>query len=441
MKKLFCFILSVIMFTGILTGCNNKADEKPTVTVNIKLPIIAVNDVVDEEVRDACSFLKKAADDFADKYEKADVYFNVEQYETGSENSKIVDCFDTNEAVDILFANYFDMSTYIYSGRVIPLDGMITSKIENDIKPLFWDLSRVDGKTYMLPFFANQDTLCYNKDIFRKAGLEEFISSEDIIQNWTLDEWQVILKKLRDYLPDTSYPMMMYAGNEDGTIHLMTLLRSYGCEVFDKDGYLSVNNPKGIKALKWLKECDEKNYFPHNAETLVMLDNYSMFMNGQLGIYVLNSAYIPDMKNADFELGYVNFPSEDGKGYSNSYITGFEIFDNKDEDKIKVCKDFIKFIYESDWLDYSAESIPISKRVSAKYSDKLTDIQKYINNSDTSATFLQNNPNWKGVRGLFCKFMQHLLYGDMSVEEIAESIDTKCNEEIKKGIKNAILHD
>ncbi len=440
MKKLFCFILSVIMLTGIATGCSDDADKKPTVTINIKLPIIAVNDVIDSEVRNSYSFIEKVSADFCDKYEDANVTFNIKQYETGSEDKEIAGSFDTDEATDILFANYFDMSTYIYSGRVVPLDDMITSDMKDDIKPLFWDLSEVDGKTYMMPFFANQDTFCYNKDMFRKAGLGEFVSSEDVVQSWTLDEWEIILKKLRDYLPDTSYPMMMYAGSEDGAIHIMTLLRSHGCEVFDEEGYLNVNNPKGIEALSWIRQCDEKDYFPHNSETLVMLDNYSMFMNGQLGLYVLNSAYIPDMKDADFELGYVNFPSEDGKGYSNSYITGFEIFDNGDQDKLKICKDFIRFIYESDWLDYSAESIPISKKVSAKYSDELTDVQKYINNSDTSVTFTKNKPDWKGVRSTFCRFMQHLLYGDMSVEEIAERIDSECNERIEKGIGNATLH-
>ncbi len=440
MKKILCFILSVILVMVCMTGCDNRENEKPTVTINIKLPVIAVNEVVDSEVRDVYSFMRKAADDFCSKYQDADVNINIQQYETGKEDEEIVDRFDTDEAADIMFDNYLDMSTYIYSGRVVPLDDIITDEMKNDIKPVFWELSQVDGKTYMMPFFTSQDTLCYNKDLFHNAGLDEFVSSEDVVQSWTLDEWNIILEKLRESLPDTSYPMMMYAGNEDGVMHIMTLLRSHGCEVFNDEGYLCVNTPEGIEALKWLKECDEKNYFPHNAETLVMLDNYSMFVNGQLGFYVLNSAYIPDVQKADFELGYVNFPSADGRGYSNSYIAGFEVFDNGDEEKLRVSKDFIKYIYESDWLDYSAERIPISHKVAEKYADKLKDITKYINNSDTSATFTRNKPNWKGVRNRFYKLIQHLLYGDMSVEEIASSLDTECNKEIENGIKNASLH-
>ncbi len=440
MKKIICFVLSAIIAAGFMTGCG-KGSEKASVTINVKLPVIAMNDLIDSDVRDVSSFIRKAANDFCEKYTEANVTVNVEQYEAGMEDKEITDCFDTENAADILFANYFDMSTYIYSGRVVPLDDMITSEIRNDIKPVFWDLSKVDGKTYMMPFFASQDTFCYNKDMFRKAGLEEYISDENAIQNWTLKEWDIILEKLRKYLPETSYPMMMYAGNEEGIIHIMTLLRSRGCEVFDSEGYLNVNNEKGIDALKWLKSCDENNYFPHNAETLVMLDNFSMFINGQLGLYVLNSAYMPDVKNADFELGYVNFPSVDGTGFCNSYITGFEIFDCGDKTKTDVCKDFIKYIYESDWLDYSAENMPISKRVSAKYKDRLADIQKYIDNSDTSVTFTKNKPNWKGVRAAFYKLMQHLLYGDLSVEEVAEKIDTIGNREIENGIKSATLHE
>ena len=85
--------------------------------------------------------------------------------------------------------------------------------------------------------------------------------------------------------------------------------------------------------------------------------------------------------------------------------------------------------------------MPISKRVSAKYKDRLADIQKYIDNSDTSVTFTKNKPNWKGVRAAFYKLMQHLLYGDLSVEEVAEKIDTIGNREIENGIKSATLHE
>ena len=46
-------------------------------------------------------------------------------------------------------------------------------------------------------------------------------------------------------------------------------------------------------------------------------------------------------------MGYVNFPDKDEEGIVTSYLTGFEVFDNGSESRIKVAKDFISFIYEN----------------------------------------------------------------------------------------------
>ena len=36
--------------------------------------------------------------------------------------------FDTEDATDILFEGYFNMAGYIHTGRVIPLDSLITER-------------------------------------------------------------------------------------------------------------------------------------------------------------------------------------------------------------------------------------------------------------------------------------------------------------------------
>lgn len=77
--------------------------------------------------------------------------------------------------------------------------------------------------------------------------------------------------------------------------------------------------------------------------------------NGQLAIGHINNT----KANPDF--GLVNYPSIDGKGYATSFVYGFEVFDNGDEKKVQVAKDFLKFFYaQDDLMDVSTCGLPVS---------------------------------------------------------------------------------
>ncbi|MCM1488854.1 MAG: extracellular solute-binding protein, partial [Firmicutes bacterium] len=281
-------------------------------------------------------------------------------------------------------------------------------------------------------------------DLFRKAGLEEFIKEPDVVQNWNKDQYEYVFAALKENLPDLVSPMMMYAANNQGDTHIMTLLRAFGCPLFDENGRFCVNTPEGIAALKWIKECNDKGYFPAKADTLVLLDNYNQFINGQLGLYINNVAQEANcVKEGGFDIYSVNFPnfSRDGEGYATVFTSGFEVFDNGDGDKLSAGKAFVKFIYESDYKDYMTGAMPCSQSVAEKYTDSLKSERKHINNSSANVNLTGNNPNWRGVRAAFYPNIQDLLFGDKTPEEVAANIDASCNAAIEEGYASSKLHD
>ena len=421
---------------------NNQVSEKPKVKLVIKTPVLQMESIVDEEIDDAYGLMQKVAKKFEEQYTEADVDVEVIQFEKSEEDDQIVGCYGKDNAADILFEEYFNMSTYVHTGKVVPLDDIISTSIRNDIDENFWEISSLNGKTYMMPFLGMQNTLCYNKDMFRKAGLEKYISDEDVIQNWTLEEWDEILAALQNNLTDEQYTMMMYAKNQMGDTHVMTLLRSRGCEFFDENGRVKLTTPEGIEAVQWLMDCNEKGYFPTNAENIEINDCYDLFMNGQIGLYINNAVLNVSIKESGVDYGFVNFPSKEGYGFCTSFLTGFEVFDNDVEEKLKVAKDFVKFVYENDdMLAYSAGSIPCSNRISEKYKDQLQDLQKWIDNTPNGWNFTGNAPNWRGVRNIFYQDIKELLYGEKTAEEIAKLIEDDCNKAIEEGYENSVLHE
>ena len=73
-------------------------------------------------------------------------------------------------------------------------------------------------------------------------------------------------RQLKDSITDeNTFAFMMYAANNQGDSHIMTLLRAYGCRLFDENGRFAVNTPEGIRALTWIKELDAQGITPLGA--------------------------------------------------------------------------------------------------------------------------------------------------------------------------------
>ena len=430
-----CFVLLL----GALTGCRGQEAEKQQITLRVKLPPLTVANA-DTGIADSYEVLKKAGEEFAAQYKDYEVTVEVVKFGYTEEDEYIAGCFDTEDAVDILFEGYFNMAGYIHTGRVVPLDDIITEEMRADVDDMLWKMSQVDGKTYMLPYYSLQNTLIYNKNLFRQCGLEEYIGEDGTIQSWTPEEWERILSTLAEKLPEMTYPMLMYAKNDQGDTHIMTLLRSKGSPFFDENGRFHLNTEEGIAALQWIADSYQKGYFPDGCENMEIIDCSDLFTNDQLAIYMANSAtsLIIDRDGA----GLVNFPSLDGKGYNTSFVTGFAIFDNGDQEKIQVAKDFLRyFMSDEELMNYAQVGIPASKATIERVSEHIFMQEAYTANASNTVDFTANNPNWRGVRDVFYPHIHELLAGTKTPQEVAEAIDTDCNAAIETGWENSKLHE
>lgn len=438
-RKIIAAMLALVLCTSLMTGCNTKAKED--VTLIIKVPNLVLNSVSRPDIIDSSIFLQQAGEVFAAQYEDANVTIRVESFEYIDETMAITDSFDTEDATDILYEGYFNMASYLHTGRVVPLDDIISDELRNDIDDASWAMSMANGKTYMMPFLSMQNILIYNKELFQECGLEQYIADTVTIQNWTLEEWTDILDTLAEELPEQTYPMMMYGKNNQGDTHIMSYIRAFGSTIFDADGHFDFENESAVEALEWIQSGVDKGWYPPHAENLELSDSTELFSNGQLAIYVFNNANFSLYDNID-NYGYVNFPGN----VATSFVTGFEVFDNGDELKVQVAKDFIQFIYENDeWLELSAGNIPVSKRVSDKYQDQIIMLDEFTQNAENVVDFMNNSPNWQGndtsVRSVFWPNIHDLLSKSITPEECAKRLNEDCNAALDTGWENSVLHE
>jgi len=442
MNKTVRGIIASALVCLFIPGCAEEIpEEKQPVRINVGVnTTLSMTAYADPEIKSGYDFIVRAAEDFMNSYTDSEVIVKVSEIDSSDEDKKIAGTFDTPGALDVLMNEFTNMSTYIHTGRVVPLDDIITDEIRADIDDVYWKQGCFDGKTYMMPFLYMQNVLAYNKDLFRQAGLEDYIT-DGTVAGWTLTEWDYVLDTLAEKLPENVYPMMMYAADEQGDTHIMTLLRSRGCPFFDAKGRLCIDCKEGIDALEWLKNGADKGYFPPNSYSMTILDNLQLFLNGQLAIDLMNSNLESFSEEMGIDFGCVNFPSPDGKGYNTAFMSGFEVFDNGDTDKLAVSKAFVKYIYESRWLEYSAGSMPVSNRVNEKYAEQLSEYKLYLENEGTTINVMENVPNWRGVRAVFFTKIYDLLYGSADAGETARAIELSCGAAIEDGLEESTLHE
>lgn len=444
-KKRVCRLWAVVLAMALLiSGCGGSSSSKDEdksskskekIKLVISTPPLIYGKLGGENAESAAytDFLDYAAEKFAAQYTEAEVEYQVRGFDYVDEDKAIKEKLGTPESPDVLFEGFFNMGSYIHTGYMVPLDDIIDDEIRADISDRIWSEGMYQGKTYMYPFSHLPNTLAYNVKLFQEAGLEKYISEEGTIANWSLEDWNIILDTLAEKLSSTQFPMMMYAKNNQGDTHIMVLLRAFGCSFFADDGSFCVNTPEGVKALKWIQDGVGRGWFPPASENLQISDMMDLFNNNQLAVCMMNPTNQIFFDQNGIEVRKVNFPSVNGTGLSTTFVSGFGVFDNKDEKRIKVAKDFVKFVCNDTELQKaSLPNIPARLSQQERFRDEIAMKDAYAANESTLVNFTGNLPNWTGVRAVFYQQIHNLLTGEKTPEEVAADIDEACNAAVKQ---------
>lgn len=437
LRRAACALAAALVAASLtLAGCAAPAEEP--VRLTIKVPRTSHGVVFDPSISQIDQVVSAMAEGFSASYDGPPVEIEVEVFEQDRYDDAISGSFDTGHAADILYGDFFNMSTYVHTGRVVPLDDLITDEVRDDVYDYLWDRGTVAGRVYMMPYLARQNVLAYNRELFYQAGLGDFVNG-DVIQSWTLDEWEQVLDTLAARLPGGTYPLMMYARSSQGDTHTMTLLRACGSPFFDDAGRFALSEPEGVAALRWIQGGVSRGWYPPHAENLEIEDCSSLFRNGQLAIYMVNNVSVGRYGDS---IGLVNFPGPGPEGCATSFVSGFEVFDNGDAQKVQVAKDFLAYVYrQPGWLDYAAGTLPASKSTAERYGVDTPSFELFQANAVNVVDFTGSNPDTLGVREVFHQCLYDLLRGDVTPEEAAAAIDERCNYAIDAGWAASVLHE
>lgn len=460
-KRMLSLLMVMLLGALLLAACSGDSDSSDSSDggssgdkVEISLWLTPQWKGVFDSTEDGAdydSFFQYAAERFEEEYDKYDVDIHVEVIASDQRNELLNVNLNGGTPPDIFFESTFAMSDFVHRGALIPLTDIIDEETKEDISDTYWEQVTFGDDIYFYPFSNNPGTLVYNADMFRDAGLEEFVGGEDEIVTWTLDELDTILTTLKEDIPTDKYsnafPMGIFALNDQGDTWNLSYMRMFGNEFFDEEGNIIFNDESGVQAFEWLKDIHHRGLTNRGPESVSSNDVMAMFQNQQLGIAFTNSILFNNMQadmdagNApEFDMRLANIPTVDGEALSFTYVTGSSLFDTGDEVRMEVSRDFVQF-YSSDpeLVKASKNGIPVRESVVDELSSENPLFAAYEENAQYIFNFSGNVPGYNELRQVLYPELQALYTGEKTPEEAAASYQEKGNAVIEKAREDSVI--
>ena len=237
-----------------------------------------------------------------------------------------------------------EIFTLIDNDAIVPFDDLVTTDQEKQwlgsFYPALMENSRTAGKTWSIPFQRSTIVMYYNKDAFRKAGLNPDAPPA------TWDELVEMGKKLvvKDSagkvtqwgleIPSTGYPYWMFGAlcRQNGEV----LMNTAGTEVYFK-------NPGVVQALDFWKDLGQTHGIMPKG-TIEWGTLRTDFLEQKTAIMWHSTGNLTAVKkNASFDFGFAMLPAKKERGTPTGGGNFYIFKDSSPEERAAALK-FIKWM-------------------------------------------------------------------------------------------------
>jgi multiple sugar transport system substrate-binding protein len=253
-------------------------------------------------------------------------------------------------SIDLVFAPYFAQA-----GALEDITQMADSLPYKDaLSPSHRRMSTYEGATYALPFTAEASAMYYNKDLFKKAGLDP----EKPPTNYA--EIRDAAKKIRD-LGDDHYGFTFAGGCGGCNVFEFTPhIWASGGDVLSEDGKQAMlDSPQVTDALQLYRDMFTDGSIPSAAKNDAGTQQIPLFTSGKVGMTPLGAFAIPTMEKADVDFGVFPIPGKDGE--FSSFAGGDVISVISGTQNQAGAQDFVKWVTEQQAQEFLAKngSVPV----------------------------------------------------------------------------------
>lgn len=362
---------------------------------------------------------------FEEKYPNVTIEWVTAPY--GEILNQVINMAGGGDRVDCVFSEMIWLPALEDAGLAAPLDEVLDADFLNDYYPNILEAHSINGKVYGAPLYVSPSLLFYNKELFKKAGLDPDAPPT------TYEEMLAMAEKLSALKTDDGNKVYAFGQPTASVIvigsSIQAFAANFGGYVFDENGSLDVKNQGLTDALNMLKMLDEKGYNPQNAKPK---DLRNLFALGQLAMYYDNSWGYNGAKSINPEV--VNFaaasaPLKGGSGEGASTLQShcFVAIDNGTE-HVEAVKNFIQYVITpeilNDYIANIAPALPAKKAMEGMEAVKNSPILNGAGDSVEKAEPVLMFPTLSEFNLELCALAQAVTVGGEDVESALQNFES-----------------
>ena len=284
----------------------------------------------------------KSFDKFQEAFKKANPEVELVFQPTASYSeyhSKLLTQLSSGTAPDVFYIGDDRVASIIRNNVLLPVDG--ASVKESDFAKNVLDIARWEGKLYALPNDVNPDTLWYDKEALKTAGITEDPAELAAADKWTTEKFFEMTGKLAA-AGLTGAVYWNYWATHDAFI------TTNNGKVYDDAGaYVAHQDQNSVNAMvEYAKrfqsgELKLADLLPEGAgsETLLVTHKLGFLAAGRYTIGAIRGAGV-DEKLYDV----VRWPSHDGKAAPTGVAASYLAINAKTKDPEAALKFFSAFL-------------------------------------------------------------------------------------------------
>ncbi len=354
-------------------------------------------------------------DDFS-KSHGIDVKMETLTWQSGFE--KVVMAFSSGRIPDLLELGSTWIGKFAAEGMLEDLSDAVS-----DIKPhlMMWELATYKGRIYGIPWLVGSRVLFYNRDLFKRAGLDPLHPPQT---------WDDLIKCARaiDALGEDIYGFGLNAGERYILYKkFMPFAWSAGGRILNHDqSRCVINSPENLEALKFYVSLKPFSVLDRQD----MIDE--MFKQGRVGMMISggwNLKRLPvDAPQLDFGIALV---PRHKKGAHVSFA-GAEILVIPKGSKKAQALELAKYLVEA------SKALEVAKKVKGVQPASMDALKHaYYKDHPMERLLLEQcmisrsppaSPHWIEIEEIINDRLEECLYGKISPSEALSKMESEINE-------------
>lgn len=438
--KLAAVILTLVLIIGVFSACNRNSVEQANDEESKRTSAeSSTSEKAEEPKKDVTLTIWHYLNDreaimkgFAAQYEeKTGVKVDFQLYSGDQMKAKVQAAAQAKSLPEawVFVGGKPDIAQYAKAGNILNLyDSMKDWKTrfnESILVPISFtegDGYEVEAGIYGVPLDVNNMQFLYNKDLFKKAGLDP----ETPPKTW--NEFIEFGKKLK------SSGIIPFATGIGSWAHY-ALTEQYHFAYMDLDkieesrkGNITYKEAGMENVLKMMVEMRDAGLFAEGVATMDLPTAEQMFANGQVAMIYDGSWAIGvfNSMNPDFKNYGVFFPPKDERAQHDVLIPGgigayFVV--NKESQSAKECVDFLNWLTDKEQqVVYANGSFNLPANKDAVDPNKLLpQTAEFANDMDKLQPAVP--PYKAGIADIYGAGIQMIIIGEKTPEEIVMEMD------------------